>query len=111
MTHENGDHPVARGIENVGFICGIVLAFSFVLTESLRRVGICGAGGCPAGGVDFLYATIVLSLTALLIAPKMLGKQTAGKVWTGLVDKMPSIASKAKTLTGIRPAVKPKDKE
>ncbi len=103
---QNGDHPLSRALENVGFIIGLAVALMFFVGETARRLGFCGPDGCTEG-LDLLYAVIQLAFCAVCVAPKMLGKQTAGKVWSGLVDKIPTIASKAKTLTG--PTAQTKD--
>lgn len=63
----------ARWLEDVGFLVGIVNATLYTLGVKL------GAAE-PA-------TWAVVALNATLIAPKMLGRSTAGRIWEGLAKR------------------------
>lgn len=65
----------SRVLEDVGFIAGILLAAAYTLGIQL--------GPAPREA----WAVVAINLT--LVAPKMLGRGTAGKIWEVLSSWLP----------------------
>lgn len=65
----------SRVLEDVGFIAGILLAAGYTLGIQL--------GPAPREA----WAVVAINLT--LVAPKMLGRGTAGEIWKRVTDLLP----------------------
>ena len=77
-----------RGIETGAFLLGVLLLAAYGLAETLSMLG--WRLGEHDGHHGFPWGQFVIG--GLLIAPKMLGRATAGKIWDWLGSKMGSKA-------------------
>lgn len=67
----------SRALENVGFLLGLGLVVGFELfADILPRA--------HGSTVDHAFPWGLVVAAALLVAPKMLGRATAGRVWDAL---------------------------
>lgn len=83
--------PAAKGsrfIEDALAIAGIIQAMVYGTLEALRHSGV-AFGKCEAAS-GFPWVTI--SILALCVAPKTLGRATAGRIWDRIA---PSIGGKS----------------
>jgi hypothetical protein len=72
---------VSRALENFGFALGISLAGAYVVAEIIVRLGACFGPTCSPQG----FPWGLFMMCALLVAPKMLGRATAGRIWNRVV--------------------------
>lgn len=70
---------ISRILEDVAFMIGVLVLAAFAITEILPQVGIV-LGDC--GVIDTGTPWGVFMVGSLLVAPKMLGRATAGKIWS-----------------------------
>lgn len=80
MTTEEMPKPPngrSRFLEDFAFVVAILQAIGYGVAEMLGEQGV-RLGRCEANE-GFPYVTIVLFLGC--VAPKMLGRATAGKIW------------------------------
>ena len=68
----------SRGLENAAFVVGVLVLAAFALTEVLPQVGI-AVGDCEVMDTGTPWGVFMVG--SLLVAPKMLGRATAGKIW------------------------------
>lgn len=89
MTHHEAVSLSGRWLENAGFTVGLYLAYVYVTAEAEAvRLGTAVAGRPMPWGT--------IAVIGLCVAPKMLGRQTAGRIWEGvsrLVPKPPGGSS------------------
>lgn len=78
--------PAGRHIENVLAIVGIAQAALYGTLEALRHNGISFGDCTPATGIPWVTVLIFMGC----VAPKTLGRATAGKLW----EKIPIIGGK-----------------
>lgn len=71
---------ISRILEDVAFALGIVLLGSYALSETLLNLG--WRLGPHEPGHDFPWGQVLIS--AIFIAPKLLGRATAGKIWDAI---------------------------
>lgn len=77
--------PHSRIIEDVLAFAGIFQALFYGVLEALRSAGF-KLGDCPT---EHSFPWVTLSILACCVAPKTLGRATAGKVWSGLSNILP----------------------
>ena len=75
----------SRLVEDVGFGAGLLIATAFAGVELVIRMGV-RLGPC---GEDTHFPWWFVIVIGVLVAPKMLGKGTAGKGWEGLIGLLP----------------------
>ena len=71
-----------RAVEAVSFILGVLILAAYGLSEVLVHLG-WKLG--PHSDTTFPWGQIIVG--ALLVAPKMLGRATAGKIWDAIGQK------------------------
>lgn len=76
--------PRSRLIEDVGFVVGLVLASVYCLAEALARVGFRLGTSEPITGVPW----VTLAIVFLCIAPKMIGRVSAGRAWEFIASRV-----------------------
>lgn len=79
------DRSHSRMVEDIGFGVGVIMALVYGSLEALRSVG-WSLGKCEVTP-GLPWVTIIM--VTLCVAPKMLGRATAGKVWAGLAGLLP----------------------
>lgn len=77
LSGANGNGKRSRALEDIAFMLAMVQAVAFGAVEMLGRLGV-SLGDCqPTTGFPTITVTIFLGC----VAPKMLGRATAGKIW------------------------------
>lgn len=92
-TARYGPNPIHRFVETFAFAGGVVLLMLYMIVEVLHAAGIrLGTGETDHG---FPFGTMIAA--SLLVAPKMIGKATAGRAWsrfagrgTGVTEEQPT---------------------
>ena len=83
------DHKtLSRVLEDVGFVVGLLMMVGYVgLVEILPAL--CHAlGKCQNAPADTPFPWVVVTMAALCVAPKMIGRASAGKVWESLAGRL-----------------------
>ena len=76
-TVQYGPNPIHRFVETFAFAGGVVLLMLYMVVEILHAAGVrLGSGPTDEG---FPWGTMISA--SLLVAPKMIGKATAGRAW------------------------------
>jgi hypothetical protein len=72
-----GPNPIHRFVETFAFAGGVILLMLYMVVEILHAAGVrLGTGPTDEG---FPWGTMISA--SLLVAPKMIGKATAGRAW------------------------------
>ena len=74
-SHSNGKR--SRLLEDIAFMIAMLQAVAFGAAETAARVGFYVGEKPPESGIPYMSITIFLGC----VAPKMLGRATAGKIW------------------------------
>lgn len=74
----------SRRLEDVGFLLAVALGALYGVAEAAARTGLC-LGPCPAQA-DFPWGLLIMQ--AIMAAPKMVGRVSAGKVWEAVGRKI-----------------------
>lgn len=74
---------MSRLLEDIGFAVGLLLAAIYCLAEAAARVGFRLGTSEPITGVPW----VTLAMVALCIAPKMVGRSTAGAAWRAIAAR------------------------
>ncbi len=74
----------SRKLEDWGFILAIALGALYGVAEAAARTGLC-VRVCPAQA-DFPWGLLIMQ--AIMAAPKMVGRVSAGKVWEAVGRKI-----------------------
>lgn len=76
-TVQYGPNPIHRFVETFAFAGGVILLMLYMVVEILYAAGVrLGTGPTDEG---FPWGTMISA--SLLVAPKMIGKATAGRAW------------------------------
>lgn len=73
-----------RLIENAGFGAAILIALLYGAAEAAARVGLCHGACAPEAPFPWGLCLILVTLAL----PKILGKATAGAIWTALANRV-----------------------
>lgn len=76
-----------RWLEDAAFGAGVLVLIAFAAAEVALKLGV-HFKPCDAGHVDAGTPWGLLIVAALLIAPKMIGRATAGRVWLAVGDRI-----------------------
>lgn len=74
----------ARRLEDWGFLVACALGALYGVAEAAARTGLC-LGTCPANA-EFPWGLLIMQ--AIMAAPKMVGRVSAGKVWEAVGRKI-----------------------
>ena len=77
--------PRSRVIEDCAFGAGVVVLVTFALVEAALKIGI-HFGKCQHTDSGTPWGLLIVG--ALLVAPKMVGRATAGSVWRAIGDRI-----------------------
>lgn len=80
MSHRDLASLVGRWLENLAFLAGIGIAVRYGLAES-DAVALCTAATRPIPWGLF-------AIIGVCLLPKMLGRETAGRVWGAVADRV-----------------------
>lgn len=87
-THPvNGNNKVSRIIENGLAILGGLLAGGYVVGVEIFPQVCYAIGKCANAPSDQQFPWGVVLTVAACVAPKTLGRMTAGKLWEGIASK------------------------
>lgn len=79
-TARFGPNPIHRAVETFAFVGGVLLLMTYMVVEILHAAGVrLGPGPTDEG---FPWGTMISA--SLLVAPKMIGRATAGRAWNRL---------------------------
>lgn len=73
-----------RWVEDVGFLAAIGIALAYGLAEAAARIGAC-IGPCAP---DAPFPWGLLLILGALVLPKVLGRATAGAIWTAIASRI-----------------------
>ncbi|HYC32258.1 MAG TPA: hypothetical protein VEB59_08215 [Gemmatimonadales bacterium] len=90
-----------RGVETFAFVLGVLNLSLHAVVESLRHWGFTHGKDCPA---DHGFPYAVLMISALLVAPKMIGRARAGRAWEALTLRLTGRGPAQATVTMQPPA-------
>ena len=77
--------PRSRVIEDCAFVAGVLVLVTFALVEAALKIGI-HFGGCQHTDSGTPWGLLITG--SLLVAPKMVGRATAGSVWRAIGDRI-----------------------
>lgn len=79
----------SRMIEDIGFAAGIIQGLFYGALEALKNAG-WTLGKCEqVQQAVHSFPWVTITIMALCVAPKMVGRATAGKAWSGLANLLP----------------------
>lgn len=78
--------PRSRIVEDILAFAGIIQALFYGGMEALRSAGF-KLGDCPT---EHSFPWVTIAILAICVAPKTVGRATAGKAWAGLAGMLPS---------------------
>lgn len=82
-TARFGPNPIHRAVETFAFVGGVLLLMTYMVVEILHAAGVrLGTGPTDEG---FPWGTMISA--SLLVAPKVVGRVTAGRAWTKLAGR------------------------
>ena len=74
----------SRVLENIGFGMALIVGTVYALSETITHVGF----SIGTGNNDkFPWGVLIMVVTFSL--PKILGRATAGRIWSGIAGKLP----------------------
>jgi hypothetical protein len=90
VTNPTGPQVVqqrARWLEDVGFVVGILLGIAYVGLVEILPTACYSLDVCQQAPVDHPFPWVLVAIIALCIAPKMIGRSTAGRVWEAIAAR------------------------
>lgn len=85
ITFERQSRSRSRLLEDVSFVLGVLVAVSFAAAEIALKLGV-HLGECSHTDSGTPWGLLVIA--GILIAPKTLGRATAGKVWQAVGERI-----------------------
>ena len=83
-TARFGPNPIHRFVETFAFVGGVLLLMTYMVVEILHAAGV-RLGSQPTDE-GFPWGTMISA--SLLVAPKMIGKATAGRAWSKITGRV-----------------------
>ena len=82
-------HPQrSRIVEDIGFAVGLLLGIAYVGLVEILPAACHAIGRCVNAPGDNPFPWVVVTIIALCVAPKTLGRATAGEFWKAIANRL-----------------------